>query len=197
MPVEFTFEFDRSLAAITYFASKDIPELTTYKLLKLIFLSDKYHLVKYGRTLTGDRYAALPDGPVPSTIYDILKDVVTGAPTSEHAARALENLAVDKRFQYPRFAAQKDYDASELSASEMIALDHVIATYGSMNFFQLKGITHEMVAYKRAWKKEKAEDKGSYVMAFEDFFEQDPDAIAGAKEEMLEDDQLRKVFPVR
>jgi uncharacterized phage-associated protein len=165
--------------------------------LKLIFLFDKYHLVKYGRTVTGDWYAALPDGPVPSTVYDILKDVVSGEPTSEYSARTLGNLAVDKRFQYPRFAAQKPFDARELSVSEIAALDHVIKVYGSMNFFQLKAITHEMIAYKKAWKKEKAEDKDSYVMAIEDFFEQDPDAISGAKEEMLEDDQLRKVFPLR
>jgi hypothetical protein len=31
-------------------------------------------------------------------------------------------------------------------------------------------------------------------MVFEDFFEEDPDAVAGAKEEMIENSALRSVF---
>jgi hypothetical protein len=34
-------------------------------------------------------------------------------------------------------------------------------------------------------------------MRYEDFFEEDADAIAGAREEMLENDMLRRAFPGR
>jgi uncharacterized phage-associated protein len=196
VPIEFQLDFEKTLAVLGYLGSQDVPELTTYKICKLIFLADKYHLVRYGRPITGDRYCALPDGPIPSAVYNVLKDVSSGTPTSEESAKALEVLAVDKRFQYPRITAN-GYDAEELSESELTTLKYVIGTYGNMNFFQLKAITHQMVAYKKAWKKAAPEDKESWPMAYEDFFEQDPDAIAGAKEEMVEESQLRKVFPVR
>ena len=38
-----------------------------------MFLAEKYHLVRYGRPITGDRYDAMKDGPVPSFTYDLFK----------------------------------------------------------------------------------------------------------------------------
>ena len=55
---------------------------------------------------------------------------------------------------------------------------------------ELRALTHETVAYQRAWSG-KPSDKGSAPMAFEDFFEEDADAIAGAREEMFENDAVR------
>jgi uncharacterized phage-associated protein len=76
MTVEFQFDFDRTLAAILYLASKDLPELTKSKICKLLFLSDKLHLVKYGRVITGDRYCAIPHGPIPSRTLNLLNEVI-------------------------------------------------------------------------------------------------------------------------
>lgn len=41
-------------------------------LLKLIYLADRYHLRKYGRTVTGDTYFAMSYGPVPSLTKDVV-----------------------------------------------------------------------------------------------------------------------------
>jgi hypothetical protein len=65
-----------------------------------------------------------------------------------------------------------------------------------MGFGELKAITHSMFPYKKAWR-EKADGTNSADMSFEEFFEDDSDAIAGAREAMLEDDELRKTFPER
>ena len=42
------------------------------KLVKLLYFADKYHLLKYGRQISGDSYFALPYGPIPSGALDIL-----------------------------------------------------------------------------------------------------------------------------
>lgn len=193
MPVEFQFDADRTLAAVTYIASKKIPALTTYKLCKLVFLADKYHLVKYGRIITGDRYVAIEHGPVPSHLYDILKDVVNDGDTYENSPAFKNNLEVDKRFTYPHLSAKQQFDANELSLSDVEALDRAIGRFGKMDFFELKAITHEMRAFQKAW-----DDPNRYsnapVMLYEDFFEEDGDAVRGAFEEMTENDQLRKAF---
>ena len=36
-------------------------------LLKLVYLADRYHLRKFGRTVTGDSYRAMPYGSFPGT----------------------------------------------------------------------------------------------------------------------------------
>ena len=41
-------------------------------LIKLMYLADKYHLMNYGRTITGDEYFAFPKGPGGSKTMDVL-----------------------------------------------------------------------------------------------------------------------------
>jgi hypothetical protein len=103
--VEFQVDFPRTLAAITYIASKGIEDLTMYKILKILFLADRHHLVRYGRTITGDRYAALHDGPVPSRVYDFFGKQVLEKPFSSEGRRIVASLAFDRNEKYPVFRA--------------------------------------------------------------------------------------------
>jgi uncharacterized phage-associated protein len=192
MAVEFNFDFSKSLAVITYIASQGVPDLTTYRMLKIIFLADKSHLVEHGRTITGDKYSALPDGPVPSRIYDLFKKQVLKRPFSEEGRRILANLTVDKSSAHPIFIAKTSPDISELSRSDIAAIDSAIKKFGHLSYDEFKRLTHEMAAFDRAWKSRKSKD--SAPMKFEDFFENDRAALEEAKAEMIENDQLRKVF---
>lgn len=192
MRVQFQFDFPRTLAAITYIASHPVPVLTTYKTLKILFFADKYHLVLYGRTITGDGYAALEDGPVPSRVYNILKEL-RKTPYTDEGRRLLANLHVDKSLKYPIIRAKAVYDADDLSRSDIKALDHAINEVGQMGYTQLREKTHEIAAYDKAWKSKRFW-QNSVPMKFEDFFDDDPNAAAGAKEEMIENDQIRKAL---
>jgi uncharacterized phage-associated protein len=196
MPVEFQFDFEKAKAVLLYLASKDVPALDKYKICKLFFLSDKHHLVKYGRPITGDKYCALQYGPIPSATLNIIDGVIAGQLLDPYVASVAEAVELDRQFENPRFKAIAAYDASKLSQSDLMAIDHVIADFGRMGFAELKAITHAMIAYKRAWS-EKPEGRNAADMDFEQFFEEDSDAVAGAREEMLEDDVLRKLFSAR
>ncbi|MEK7475754.1 MAG: Panacea domain-containing protein [Candidatus Coatesbacteria bacterium] len=44
-----------------------------YTLVKTILFADLYHLNKYGRTIYGDVYLAMPHGPIPRHAYEIIK----------------------------------------------------------------------------------------------------------------------------
>ncbi len=195
MGVEFKFDFPRALAVITYIASKGIPDLTTYKMLKIIFLADKSHLVRYGRTITGDRYSALPDGPVPSHLYNLFKQVVK-RPFSEEGRRIVANLEVEKNVKHPRFTAKVGPDINELSRTDIAVLDNAVEKFGDFSFAQLKDLTHEMAAFNRAWKTKKF-FANSAPMKFEDFFEDDEAAREETKAEMIDNDRLRKIFAER
>lgn len=186
--IEFQRDQDRTREAIAYLASKSKAGLDKYMICKLLFLADKYHLVRYGRTITGDRYFAMPHGPAPSTILSLLTSL-----TEEENSRLADALTVDRSYQYPRFLARRAPDVEYLSASDIEALDETFARFGSKSFPELRALTHEMAAYQKAW--DKRGNKNSVPMAFEDFFEEDSDAIAGVLEEAIENSQLRKTFP--
>jgi len=151
MSVQFSFDFDRSLAAMVYIASKPVTSLDTYKLCKLVFLSDKLHTVRFGRPITGDVLRAMDYGPVPSAVYDVLKAFLADE-ENERVHSLSEHLSVDRSYQYPRFQMTRPVDFPYfLSASEMQALDEVTAAHGGKTFDELYTLTHGMPAYTNAW----------------------------------------------
>ncbi len=199
MAVSFEYDFESTFAAITYLAAQQIPELTKYKLCKLLFLADKFHLVRFGRPITGDNYCALPYGPIPSQTLNVLTASITGdgfGSTAERAKRLGEAIELDFQYENPRFRTKGAFDRDHLSDSDIFALNKVIAQYGEMDFERLKAITHEMFAYKNAWDERPAGSKRA-EMPFESFFEEDADAAAGARELMIEDDLIRSASAAR
>ena len=55
-----------------YYILKKLKKADKIKLVKLIYLADKYHLIRYGRTITNDDYYAMEHGPVGTTVKDVL-----------------------------------------------------------------------------------------------------------------------------
>jgi len=193
MPVQFPFDAEKFLAVVQYVAEKNVPELDKYKICKLVFLADKYHLVRYGRPIIGGRYCALPYGPVPSQALDLLNAFIEANDLSSADPQVREmadKLEVDRRFRDPRFSAKAGPAFRLLSKSDLMALDHIIESYGKRSFNELLSLTHSMYAYRTIW-----QQNPNGEMRYEDFFEEDPDAIAGASEEMVENDEISKVFP--
>lgn len=199
MMASFEFDFEKAFAALLYLASKpkDVPEFDKYKAAKLLFLADKYHVVRYGRPILGDFYCAMEYGPIPSKILDLLKEI-TGPEarreTTEEVTRLLNSLDIDRRYKYPRLVAKGPVNLDSLSKSDLMALDHVIAVHGRKTFDELKALTHAMPAYRKAWAK--LDGTAAPPMSYEDFFDEDSDAIEGAFEEMIENDMLKNSFLV-
>jgi uncharacterized phage-associated protein len=191
MAVRFTIDWEKSLAALVYLSSKGLPEFDKYKACKLIFLADKYHLVQHARPITGDFYFAVAYGPIPTVILDRIKKFESG-----EDAELASVLEQDKRFANPHFRAKVETNFSALSQSDIIALDKIAELFGQKNFAELKAITHAMPAYSKAWDS-RLEGTKRAEMSFEDFFEEDSEAVQGALEEMIEQYSLESVFPAR
>jgi uncharacterized phage-associated protein len=192
MSVKFKIDIEKVIATILYLTSRDIPELTAGKLFKLMFLAEKYHLVRYGRPITGDRYDAMKDGPVPSFTYALFRNQLFKKPFTEAAKRLASGLRIDATYSLPRLASHGEFDRDQLSASDIAALDRTIERFGSFTFSQLRAVTHSIIAYEKVWSKRGR--KHSVPMNFEEFFEEDEDALAGTKEEMIENHILKTVF---
>jgi len=191
--VRFKFSPPKAQAVIAYLAQKNVPSLDVYKICKLVFLADKLHLVQFGRPITGDDYAALVDGPVPSEIYDLLKPGRKG--NDEFVAVFL----IDTRYKYPRYSLRADAEINFelLSKSDRQVLDEVVRRHGAKDFNELKILTHEMPEWKKAWTDRRADWQGSYPMYFEEFFEEDSDALTGTLEIVIENAGIANAFARR
>ena len=191
MSVQFEFDPEKTVAAALYIVSKNLPELTMAKLFKLLYLADKDHLVRYGRPITGDNYVAMKDGPVPSNLYDLFKEA-RGTPSSPAGILLSKSIKAEvSTYQYPRLVASGTIDPMQLSISDIAALDRILFEFGRLSFLRLRSLTHETPAWENA-RADRASD--SPPMKFEDFFEEDPNAIVGAKEEMVENFALKMAF---
>lgn len=137
---------NKSLETLVYVASKALHP-TIFYVGHLVYLANKLHLERYGREITGERFARMKDGPVPSALYDHFKDVAyerTSSANYEIAYQAI-NKPKDGRTVEPK--RQPDIEA--FSESDLECLDEAIERFGGLSFTQLKAITHDS-AYDKA-----------------------------------------------
>ena len=135
-----TFDRDKALEAILYIAhALESPSL--HSVSKMCYLADKLHLQRYGRLICGDRYIAMAYGPVPSTIYNMMK-VADGRESLDPDTDALikESITIRAgRYVKPKRKANKDL----LAVSEIFCFDQTVRKYGGKSFGQLTDITHD------------------------------------------------------
>ncbi|MDP1688835.1 MAG: Panacea domain-containing protein [bacterium] len=68
------YQKDKFINAVLFFAKNTDPnKFGITKLVKLLFFADFLHFERYGRPIIGDEYYHLPEGPVPTTSYDLYK----------------------------------------------------------------------------------------------------------------------------
>jgi uncharacterized phage-associated protein len=110
------------------------------KLVKLLYLTDKYHLIRYGRTVASDEYWAMDYGPVGSAAKDILSfDERFLSHEYKYAAKLLKKIN-DFDFEAAEKCGPKSLDL--LSESDIEAMDVVIRHFGNKNKSDLVKYTH-------------------------------------------------------
>ena len=144
----FRMEVRKAIETIVYVAScAPVPDL--YHVGKIIYFADRHHLEGYGSLICGDRYVAMKDGPVPSAIYDLLKDVRDEREDSKHYSLCREAYAVAGSEGEHRVRALRPANLDLLSQSEKECLDLSIQENGHLDFAALKRKSHD-AAYDRA-----------------------------------------------
>jgi uncharacterized phage-associated protein len=61
--IRFHYDQDKVMNALAFFSRKGVADLDQMKSSKLLFLADRAHLLRYGRTITGDTYVCMEHGP--------------------------------------------------------------------------------------------------------------------------------------
>jgi uncharacterized phage-associated protein len=134
----FHFDPEKALNLVLYVAH-EVPQATFHTISKVIYFADKLHLQRYGRLICGDSYVAMKHGPVPSEIYDMMKDV-RGDGNSDHWQTAREAFEVKGK---ATVVPHKGPDLDVFSSSDLECLNESIKKYGHLSFKQLTDLSHD------------------------------------------------------
>lgn len=138
------------------------------KVFKILYFADQAHLVKYGRSITGDTYVAMDFGPVPSQLYDMIKAVRGDSFFHEEGSKYKEMFTVENRYE---IKPQDVPNMDNLSATDLRELNTSINSYAPID-----SITLSQQSHGPAWCKA---DKDRYMDAANIMRE------AGANEDMI------------
>ncbi len=129
----------RTATQTIYYLLRKLGPTDKLKIVKLVYLADKYHLLHYARTITGDRYYAMEHGPVGSMVKDVFapNELSMGKADSEYARRLLHH-DVGHRYR----SGEENVDLDMLSATDIEALDFTAAKFGRMSTRDLRDYTH-------------------------------------------------------
>lgn len=134
---------EKTIAAFLYVVSKlGKSKSDMHSVFKTLYFADRMHLANYGRMIIKDKYIAMPDGPVPSQIYDRCKE-------SRAEEQPYCNLFTMDGKMHIRVLKNPDMD--ELSESDIECLDAAINEVKEMNYQERVDNSHDS-AYIKAWK---------------------------------------------
>ena len=111
------------------------------KLMKLMYLSDRVSMDRFGEPLTGDLMVAMPHGPVLSRSLDLMK----GAARGDEGWNNWITDADHYDLQLKQREIQRD-DLDELSDADLSVIDSVYQDFGHMGKWQIRDYTHDHCA---------------------------------------------------
>ena len=128
------FKFERTLQASAYLLRLDRKKMSYLRLLKLLYIADREWLAENGESITGDRAYAMKQGPVLSTVYDLIKG--NGSKAGEW----------DDFIHTDGYAVElvADPGRGELSRSIVEKLGEVTERYRNIDDWELSEQTHEL-----------------------------------------------------
>ena len=109
--------------------------ISRIKIMKLLYLADRESLRRYGESITGDTVYSMPQGPVLTKTYDLMK----GEKTADEWDRLIEET-IPVRIK--KGISISSLDA--LSVADIEIIDDVWNEYGRMSENQLVELTHKL-----------------------------------------------------
>lgn len=113
--------------------------LDYYRIFKILYFSERTYLTKYCRKMVEDDFCALPHGPVPTALYNAIKDRIGVFPLSKALWESIQSAGEDApTVLLPLRSPNMDY----IARHEVETLDEAITTYSTKSFDDLKELSH-------------------------------------------------------
>lgn len=169
--------FDKhKLTEIVLYILNKTKGLDYYHVFKIIYFANMEHLAKYGFPMVSDEFCALKDGPVPSILYNCIKDDAY----CDKELQSLLNQNVQKGTDdaYYMLEAKRETDMDYLSKADKESLDKSIFENAYLSYNDLRAKSHG-----NEWSRAYHSQQGRKVM----------DIIGIAKDGMASDDMIEYI----
>ena len=122
-----------------------------YSIVKTAYYAQQLHFVKWALPIFKDKISALPFGPVPSTLYNILR-LSRGEEKERRFIKkdGLDAISDAIGFDNESFYVKEDPDLDCLSESDIECLNDAIRKVATMDFSRIVRDTHG-IEWKRAY----------------------------------------------
>jgi len=177
------FNHKKAVQTLAYFAQKEGGVINKMKAFKLIWLSDRLHLRKYGRPILNDVYFALPKGPIPSST----KDLADNSDYLADSERELREQVLEDAGRYT-IKSKIEVQKNVFSESDLEVMSLVYANFGNLDEFTLSELSHEYPEWKKFEKSLQVGNSSRFEMNYQDFFENNENShlLFEQDEELLE-----------
>ena len=168
------FDTQRLTEIVLYILNKT-KGLDYYHIFKVIYFANIVHLAKYGCPMVSDVFCALPDGPVPSILYNCVKG-------DQYCDKELQSMLDDSILKgrddaYYMLEAKRKFDETYLSKADIEVLDRSISENANLPYGDLRSKSHG-----KEWERAYAQ-QGRKVM----------DVVGMAKDGMASDDMIEYI----
>lgn len=155
--------YKKIIQVINFFAKKEEGKIDKLKLLKLIWLADRYHLRKYGRSITNDQYWAMSFGPVASNTKDLINKNILDETEKKYRDRYLKILG-------NKIESIERCNLDFFSKSDIEAMKEIYETYGKYKNSKLVDLSHEFPEWKKHKNWLENNNNTRELMSYDDFF---------------------------
>lgn len=139
--IEFKLNYNKIVQSILYVINQKGGNINKYNLMKVMFAADKYHMLKYIRPVTGDKYIKMQYGTVPSKILNMVDNKSIKTCLKELGLKELPfQLSQGKQ---KLVSSKTKADTKFLSKSDMEALDYGIKEYADLKFNDARDKNHK------------------------------------------------------
>lgn len=188
------FDYKKATQAINYLIKKEGGAIDKLKLIKLMYLADRYHLRRYGRPMVNDAYLAMPLGPVGSSV----KDIAEFSNFLDESERSYAGTFLATGATPNTVVSITDVDKSVFSESEVEALNFAYNEFGKLPASKLVDLTHRYPEWNKFKSALQSKETTREPMSYSDFFENpsnggedkfalDSDVLEASKELFEED----------
>lgn len=165
------FNHKKAVYTLAYFAQKEGGTINKMKAFKLIWLSDRLHLRKYGRPILNDVYYALPKGPIPSST----KDLADNSGYLTDTEKELREKVLETIDAYT-IKVKVEVKENVFSESDLETMGCIYKNFGNLDEFALSELSHEYPEWKKFEKSLQIGHSSRFEMNYEDFFESNKNA---------------------
>lgn len=178
----FVFKYDKTIQAVAFLLRRETSKEMNYmRLIKILYIADRESIKLTGRPITGDRVAAMPQGPVLSELYDLIKGTHLRSP---ELARFIQ------KDEY-KIRLVEDPGLANMSRFDIETIEKVAEEYRALDEWDLVELTHNFPE----WRKNTPDDSQMKWISFNDILEalgRTPDPEI--EEEAMEERAFARLF---